>query len=168
MILLVEDEAESRYALAHILRHHGYDVMEAADGNEALDLLAKSQFDLVITDLQMPNTSGLVLTAHIHVRWPELPVLLVSGHLSEAAGKLVSAGWAEFIHKPVDATVLIPTVERLLSAPKLYRRKQQSEVWHFCSDCSQWPGEDYMEQRQMPSAGETCNECIVKSGIANS
>jgi CheY-like chemotaxis protein len=67
MILLVEDEPESRYALARILRHHGYDVMEAADGDEALGLLAKSQFDLVITDLVMPNRTGLILTANILV-----------------------------------------------------------------------------------------------------
>jgi CheY-like chemotaxis protein len=115
MILLVEDEAESRYALARILRHHGYDVMEAADGDEALDLLAKSQFELVITDIKMPNRNGLVLTAHIYVKWPEMPILLMSGYVSEAVGKLISVGWAEFIPKPLDATVLIPTVQRLLA-----------------------------------------------------
>jgi|RhiMetdeSRZDD1v2_1073273.scaffolds.fasta_scaffold108943_4 DNA-binding NtrC family response regulator len=179
MILLVEDEAESRYTLARILRHHGYDVMEAADGNEALDLLEKSHFDVVISDLRMPHQTGLVLVAHIHVKWPQMPVLLMSGYLSEDAGKLLSEGWAKFIHKPVYPSDLIATVQRLLqkskaqtvvasSTPKLYRRKQQSEVWHFSTNCSQWPGEDYVEQRQVPSTSEMCNECTVEWLTANS
>jgi CheY-like chemotaxis protein len=119
MILLVEDEPASRYALAHTLRNHGYDVREAADGNEALGLiqellLQKSSIDLVITDLRMPNENGLVLAAHVHVKWPQVPMLLMSGYLSERAGKLVSEGFAEFIHKPIDPSALIAAVQRLL------------------------------------------------------
>jgi DNA-binding NtrC family response regulator len=171
MILLVDDDDGVRYALARILRNSGYEVMEAADGTEASALLHKSHFDLVISDIRMPSESGLVLAAHIYVKWRDTPVILISGHLSEEAGKYIAQGFAEFIHKPVDATVLIPTVQRLLSSkaqtvapsstPKLYRRKQQSEVWHFSSDCTQWPGENYVEHQQVPSAGEMCNECIV-------
>jgi CheY-like chemotaxis protein len=119
MILLVEDELVSRYALAQTLRSYGYDVKEAADGNEALALiqellLQKSTIDLVITDLRMPNENGFVLAAHIHVKWPKVPMLLMSGYLSERAGKLVSEGFAEFIHKPIDPPALIAAVRRLL------------------------------------------------------
>jgi CheY-like chemotaxis protein len=119
MILIVEDEPESRYALAQTLRRHGYDVKEAADGNEALAiiqelLLQKLSIDLVITDLRMPNKNGLVLAAHIHVKWPQVPMLLMSGYLSEHAGKLVSEGFAAFIHKPIDPPALIAAVQRLL------------------------------------------------------
>jgi CheY-like chemotaxis protein len=119
VILLVEDDPESRYAVAHILRGNGYDVREAADGNEALALiqellLQKLSIDLVITDLRMPNESGLVLAAHIHVKWPQVPMLLMSGYLSEPAGNLVSEGFAEFIQKPIDPAVLIATVQRLV------------------------------------------------------
>lgn len=60
--MLVEDQPESRYALARILQRQGYDVMEAAEANEALALLEKSRFDL-ITDVQMPEQNGLVLVA---------------------------------------------------------------------------------------------------------
>ena len=58
MILLVEDEAPARYAFARILRNRGHVVMEAADGLEALDVLEKYHFNLVITDLVMPNLNG--------------------------------------------------------------------------------------------------------------
>lgn len=120
MILLVEDHAESRYALAQILRQHGYDVTEATDGNQALALLQelllqKAHIDLIITDLRMPSETGLVLAAHIHVKWPHIPILLMSGYLSEAAGKLVSEGLAELIHKPFDPTDLIAAVRRLIA-----------------------------------------------------
>jgi CheY-like chemotaxis protein len=120
MILLVEDHAESRYALARILRQHGYDTTEAADGNQALAvlqelLLQKVDVELIITDLRMPSETGLVLAAHIHSKWPHIPILLMSGYLSEAAGKLVSQGLAEFIHKPFKPAELIATVQRLIS-----------------------------------------------------
>jgi CheY-like chemotaxis protein len=119
MILLVEDEPGSRYALARVLRGHGYDVREAADGNEALTLIqellfGKLSIDLVITDLRMPNETGLVLAAHIRGKWPRIPILLMSGYLSEDAGKLVSEGLAEFISKPVDQPALVAAVQRLL------------------------------------------------------
>jgi CheY-like chemotaxis protein len=119
MILLVEDEPASRYALARVLRGHGYDVTEAADGNEALTLIQELLFrklsiDLVITDLRMPNETGLVLAAHVRVKWPRIPILLMSGYLSEDAGKLVSEGLAEFISKPVDQPALVAAVQRLL------------------------------------------------------
>lgn len=120
MILLVEDNAESRYALARILRQHGYETTEAADGNQALALLQelllqKVHIELILTDLLMPSETGLVLAAHIHGKWPHIPILLMSGYLSEAAGKLVSQGLAEFIHKPFEPADLIATVHRLLS-----------------------------------------------------
>jgi two-component system response regulator HydG len=115
MILLVEDEPKSRYAVARILRSHDYDVTEAAGGNEALALLNKSHFDLIITDLKMPDQSGLVLLAHIRAKWPRMPLILMSGYLSEAAGKVVSDGFSEFLPKPIDTPTLIATVRRLLT-----------------------------------------------------
>ena len=114
MILLVEDEAITRNALADALRSEGHKVIQAADGNEALALLQKSRFDLVITDLLIPNQSGFVLVTSIRVMWPHMPILLISGHLSPEAGKLVSEGFTEFIHKPIDPVELVATVKRLL------------------------------------------------------
>ncbi len=114
MIPLVEDDSASRYALARILRNKGYEVIEATDGNEAFRLFEKSHLDLVITDLRMPNQNGLVLIARIRVKWPNMPILLMSVFLSEAAGKLVAEGLAEFIHKPIEPEDLIATVQRCM------------------------------------------------------
>jgi DNA-binding NtrC family response regulator len=115
VILLVEDDSIIRHDLASILRKAGYDVTEAAGGNEALVLLNKLRFDLVITDLKIPDQSGLVLLAHIRVKWPQMPLIMMSGYLSEAAGKVVSDGFSEFLPKPIDPSTLIATVRRLLT-----------------------------------------------------
>jgi two-component system, OmpR family, response regulator len=114
MILLVEDEAITRNALADTLRREGHEVIEAADGNKALALLQESSFDLVITDVLIPKQSGFVLVARIRVTWPHMPILLISGQLSPEAGKLVSKGFTQFIQKPIDPVELVATVKRLL------------------------------------------------------
>src|SRR5688572_2753626 len=114
MILLVEDEAITRTALADTLRREGHEVIEAADGNKALALLQKSRFDLVITDVLIPKQSGFVLVARIRVTWPHMPILLISGQLSPEAGKHVSKGFTQFIQKPIDPVELVATVKRLL------------------------------------------------------
>jgi CheY-like chemotaxis protein len=115
MILLVEDEAPARHAFAQILRTQGHVVMEAADGLEALDLLEKYHFSLVITDLVMPNLNGFHLVARIRGTWPDTPILIMSAYFSEAAGQVLLEGKSEFIPKPIDSTTLIATVQRLLA-----------------------------------------------------
>jgi two-component system, OmpR family, response regulator len=114
MILLVEDEAITRNALADTLRREGHEVIEAADGNKALALLQKSRFHLVITDVLIPNQSGFVLVARIRVTWPHMPILLISGQLSPEVGKLISKGDTQFIQKPIDPVELVAIVKRLL------------------------------------------------------
>jgi CheY-like chemotaxis protein len=118
VILFVEDHTVSREAFAKILRTHAHEVMEAADGNEALELLDKHHFDLVITDMVLPNLNGLTLIDRIRIKWPHMSILLLSAYLSQHAGKTLLVGEAEFLQKPVDASVLIATVERLLATSR--------------------------------------------------
>jgi DNA-binding NtrC family response regulator len=171
VILLVDDDEGVRYALARILRNAGYEVKEAGDGTEALALLQKSYFDLVITDVRMPAESGLVLATHIHVKWPDKPVILMSGYLSEDAGKYISQGLAVFIHKPVHPSILIAQVKRLLNpslghSSILWRKSYDSTVWHHCSNCSTWPTSDYEERNTIAPDNEVCNECEARE-LAN-
>jgi CheY-like chemotaxis protein len=115
VILLVEDEVLARLAFAQLLRNQGYVVMEAGDGLEALSLLDRDRFDLVISDILMPNLNGYALLARIRLKWPTLPVLLTSGYLSQDAANAMLKGSAEFISKPIAPPELITTVQRLLS-----------------------------------------------------
>lgn len=113
MILLVEDEAITRYAFAQILRFEGYDVMEAADGVDALSLLDKHHFDMMITDLVMPRLDGFALVAETRLKWPNVRIVLMSGYVAEYAATVLD-GSTEFLPKPIDPTALIATVRRLL------------------------------------------------------
>ena len=114
MILFVDDNAGSRQAFTKIIRLHGHEVMEAANATEALKILDSFQLELVITDFVMPNMNGFQLTAHIRQKWPDMPILLTSGHLSPEIAKVIS-GWSgvEFIPKPIDTQTLLAAVDRL-------------------------------------------------------
>jgi signal transduction histidine kinase len=80
-ILLVDDEDLVRQGTAEMLREMGHDVHCAAGGAEALSLLAGPvKADVVITDFKMPQMDGAELASHIRARWPELPVLLITGY----------------------------------------------------------------------------------------
>ena len=117
MILLVEDEAISRYGFAQVLRTNGYQVMEAGDGQEALKLLEQYDFDLVITDLAMPKVTGFGLVAQMQIKWPAIPILLLTAYLSPDASRALLRGNVEFLPKPVDHNELIARVERLATSP---------------------------------------------------
>ena len=119
MILLVEDELLVRLDFAQLLRNQGYVVMEAGDGLQALSLLDKDNFDLVISDILMPHLNGYALLARIRIKWPNLPVLLTSGYLSQDAAKTILKGSAEFIAKPINPSEFIATVQYLLAKPAL-------------------------------------------------
>ena len=123
MILFVEDDTLSRRAFAQILRANGYQVAEAGNGAEALEILTtgaevltNEAFDLVITDLVLPGLHGVNLVHQIRARWPKMPVIIISGYLSDGPGKVILEGFAEFIQKPIDPAALIAAVRRLLPA----------------------------------------------------
>ena len=115
MILLVDDEEGCREVLARILTKAGYEVVEAADGIEALSLVEKSKIDLVISDILMPLLNGYALVARLRAKWPSMPVILTTGFLSQDAAKNMMNGPVEFIPKPIDVAALISMIERLVT-----------------------------------------------------
>jgi len=118
MILVVEDDPTSSHVVTAALKSAGHQVINAGDGTEALNLLAKHHFELVITDLVMPNLNGLNLLKTIRLKWPHMPLILMSAYLSKEAGQAIIDQTAAFLQKPVNPTTLIMTVERVLSKSK--------------------------------------------------
>jgi CheY-like chemotaxis protein len=114
MLLVVENEPISRDAFRRLLTKEGYEVMEAADGVEALNMLKTHRFDLVITTLAMPEMNGLTLIDRIRLEWPHTPILLVSAYLSPQGAKAILGGQVEFLTKPIDDSQFIATVNRLV------------------------------------------------------
>jgi CheY-like chemotaxis protein len=118
MILLVEDDAIIRTDIAESLRSAGQGVLEAADAEKALTLLEENPITLVLLDLVLPGVDGLKLMDMIHQRHPTLPIILISGYLSQRAGDAIvatSGVHTKYFAKPVIPSALIRTVQELLT-----------------------------------------------------
>ena len=83
VILIVDDDHPIRVLLVRLLRRQGYLVLQAATTNEALAALNGDETDLVISDIELSGESGIELRKVIAERWPNLPVILLSGYSAE-------------------------------------------------------------------------------------
>lgn len=100
-ILIVDDEPPIRSLLMSLLSSSGHKCETADNGREALDRLGQGPFDAVITDVVMPEMDGITLTQEISNKYPDLPVMVMTGFGDEYwAQKAISAGAREFIKKP--------------------------------------------------------------------
>jgi signal transduction histidine kinase len=115
-ILLVEDEGPIRTALSRALVKAGHLVAEAADAKQALAILERSdtRFDLVITDVVMPQTSGFDLAEHVAQTRPDIKVLLISGYLDDRSLSDTDGRFA-FLAKPFTPKALAAKVRELLA-----------------------------------------------------
>lgn len=112
-ILIVEDDATLREALVDTLELSRYQVLTADDGSKALELLKEHPVGLVITDVQMPNMTGLQLLLEIKSRWPHLPVLLMTayGVISQAV-EAMREGACDYLVKPFEVDELLARIAR--------------------------------------------------------
>lgn len=114
-ILVVEDEPDIRRLNIETLASSGYHVDGAEDGADAWDMLQLNQYDLIVTDNNMPKVSGMELLLKLHESRLKLPVILVTGTLPQA--KLERHPWLEI--KAVKAILLKPhTFDELLKTVK--------------------------------------------------
>lgn len=113
-ILLVEDDSITRASICELLRSEGYRVTEAKDGAEALGLLKRECFDLVISDFVLPKVHGFKLVELLQSTSSGTPVIVMSGYLSQESGATILEGWAEFMEKPIEPDVLLAAVRHLL------------------------------------------------------
>lgn len=100
-ILVVDDEESIREFFEIMLKREGYQVLTSSNGKEALDLLKKSQVDLVITDIQMPEMSGMEFLSSIRDTDPDLVVIMITAFGStETAVEAMKLGAYDYIQKP--------------------------------------------------------------------
>lgn len=122
IILIVEDRPSNRKLLTAILRSGGHDVIEASDGNEALDILAHTTPDIVISDILMPTVDGYELARRMRdiPALAETPVIFHTAtyHEHEARALADQCGVFDILTKPSDSRVILATVDAaLLSRP---------------------------------------------------
>ena len=121
-ILLAEDRASLRAALAESLQRAGFNVMEAGEGREAMSLIEEGSYDLAILDLKMPAHSGLELLEASKLKWPLKPVILLTAYGSvETAVSAMKSGADDFLSKPVDPDHLLLVVNKALEADRAGR-----------------------------------------------
>jgi DNA-binding NtrC family response regulator len=117
VVLLAEDEPQLRKLLEAILIKAGHAVISAVDGQEALELSRtySSRIDLVVSDVNMPRTTGPDLLEHIRYERPDAQALLMSDHPSPA--HMDYATKHDFLSKPFAPKTFIEEVSRLLNRP---------------------------------------------------
>src|SRR5262245_39690131 len=82
-ILIVDDDPLILTVVDLMVRHAGHRVRTAADGTSALDLLAENPADIIISDIRMPGMDGLALAQMVRKDYPQIPIVLMTGYLSE-------------------------------------------------------------------------------------
>jgi DNA-binding NtrC family response regulator len=124
-VLIVDDEADSREALAELTQRWGYDVQTASDGAEALRRAIEGHPDVILTDLVMPNMDGLWLLRALRAEIPECPVVLLTGRGTiQTAVQAIKEGAYDFIEKPLEIPRLRIVLERALEKKETMREVQ--------------------------------------------
>lgn len=126
-VLVVDDEPELRAVHAEILTEAGYTVETAATGREAVVALERGHFDLVVSDIRMPDLDGIQLLSAVRARDADLPLILVTGSPSlETALHAIEHGVLRYLVKPVAGSVLCEAVERGVRLSRLARLKREA------------------------------------------
>ena len=106
-ILVVDDEIGMQVALREVLQRQGHQVTVVGDGGAALTALEADTFDLVLTDVRMPEISGLELLDHMRVRQSRLPVVIMTAYGTiEDAVEAMKKGAADYLLKPFSSETL--------------------------------------------------------------
>jgi two-component system response regulator AtoC len=136
-ILLIDDESHNREALSLLLANAGYQVRSAESGEEALEILQKTPFEIVITDLFLPGVNGIDILKKVKEDSPYTNVILITGNASaETAVEAMKEGAFDYITKPFNFEKLKVQVSKALEksrlvAENLYLRQQLRGKYKF-------------------------------------
>jgi CheY-like chemotaxis protein len=116
-ILIADDDAATRHAVARLLENAGFEVSEAADGNAALSAIQAKQYDLVFLDVWMPHLSGLEVLAHLRTgtNRPKV-IVMTSDGTSETLLRAVKEQAYDYVSKPFPPRQAVELAQRALSA----------------------------------------------------
>ncbi|MDQ1522214.1 MAG: hypothetical protein QOE47_138 [Pyrinomonadaceae bacterium] len=116
-VLVVEDFADNRFMMRKLLEMSGYQVVEAVDGREAVDLAESTRPDLILMDLSLPRLDGLDATRRIRELdgLARVPIVAVSAHdTNDFHTDALAAGCNEYVTKPIDFAELEALLKKLL------------------------------------------------------
>ena len=116
-ILLVDDNIDFLTSLSKLLGYFGYVVAGAANSEAAMNYVAnsKKRFDVIVTDLAMPNIDGLVFMAAAKKAFPDVPVIIVTGQPDQrTTDEALRLGAFAYLTKPLDTQELVTSIDRAL------------------------------------------------------
>jgi two-component system, cell cycle response regulator DivK len=116
-VLVAEDHEDSRLMLKFLLEMHGYRVVEAEDGLQAVEIAGREHPDLVLMDVSLPLLDGLTATSQLHEQESlrAVPVIIVSGHAAaQDQDKAMAAGCSAYLTKPIDFDQLDNLLHRFI------------------------------------------------------
>jgi CheY-like chemotaxis protein len=113
-ILVVDDDPVDRMILESLLVHEGHQLTFAGDGEAALALYRKGKFDLIVTDLLMPNMNGLRLIKEIVALDPDAAIIAISGKSADQLPRAEDYGALGIVRKPVTRVPLLQAVAAAL------------------------------------------------------
>lgn len=114
-VLIADDEKNMRWVLSQALEAEGYEVLEAADGKEALSLVAEQAPDILVLDHKMPAPDGMEVLRRIRAKGHRFPVIMLTAHGNvQTAVEAMKAGASEYLTKPFDLDELRLSIEKAL------------------------------------------------------
>jgi two-component system chemotaxis response regulator CheY len=122
-ILIIDDEAEVREVLRLHLESANYNVIEALDGEEAVNMMKSGsnllQVGLIICDIRMPKVNGIEAIDFLKKNAPSIPIIVVTGYPdSDLAVSLLKKGVKDYMVKPIEKAKLLEKVAEVLAAPQ--------------------------------------------------
>jgi DNA-binding response OmpR family regulator len=125
-ILIIDDEASLRQTMARILQRAGHEVTTAANAEEGLKLVSEHPFDLVYSDIRMPDMNGLDLLKIVHTKFPDLPVILFTAQPDlNSAVEAVRNGAVDYLLKPLKPQAVIDRTNAIMEKNQVERRKRE-------------------------------------------
>ncbi len=138
-ILIIEDEKLLRWSLRERLVREGFEVLEAATGAEANEVIASETIDLLLLDYRLPDTTGMDILKGVIESHPGVPVIMMTAYSTvETAVEAIKRGAFDYINKPFNQDELVLTVRKALDTSRLRRevqalRRQQEERYGLTS-----------------------------------
>ena len=130
-ILVVDDDEMIRVLLTEVLREEGYTITNAANGRLAVELITSQEFDLIVTDIVMPEMGGVELIEITQRIAPDLPIVVITEYPStEGVSQLVSMGVIDYIIKPFDASLIRVTIAKVLELQRVADLKARYQMVH--------------------------------------
>jgi DNA-binding NtrC family response regulator len=126
-ILVVDDDRQMRLDLAEILTIEGYDVDNVGSGEEALEMIKRRNYDIVLSDLKMPGMNGLELLDHVRKLSPETRIIMITAFATiESAVEAMKKGASDYISKPFKINEIEVAVRRAFEEAKFMEDLQKA------------------------------------------